>query len=162
MACLRLRQPSLGTSHFLIHLGCRTADLFIRVLKQFGERKLYMGTYAFNFGEAIVACLFEERRECVLVQPVRLLRIGCDYRHLCRRIGSGEVPEYGGILQPGLTLFGDLYGEETLMNYLSKSVYNPRSVEIYTYWIFMLKRVERCALVLQLPFHGECSPLCFP
>ena len=89
-----------------------------------------MGADPLDFGEAIVARLFEERREGVLVQPVRRLRQGCDYRHLGRRVGGCEVPEHAGSCKTGLAMFGDLHGEQPLVNDLPESVHDPGSVEV--------------------------------
>src|SRR3989304_2279341 len=61
----------------LLQVGRCAPDLLVRALEQLGEGKLDVSADPLDLGEAILACLIEERCERVLVKP-------------CRRLGEGR------------------------------------------------------------------------
>ena len=101
VARLRLRQPALGAGRLSgpPRPAARPISSSARWSNSVSESSTWAAD-ALDFGEAIVACLFEERREGVLVQPVRRLRHGM--RLPASRAGGSarrEVPEHAGLLQ---------------------------------------------------------------
>ena len=146
MARLGLGESSLGAGELLLHVGRRAADLLVRALEQLGERKLDVGADPLDLGQAILARLFEERRERVLVKPGRRLGEGRDRGHLGRRVRRREVAEQAGLLEPRLAVLGDLHREEPLVDHLPESIHHARPVEVDARRAFVLERVEGRAL----------------
>ena len=146
VARLGLREPPLGAGELLLHVGRRAADLLVRALEQLGERKLDVGADPVDLGEAILACLLEERCERVLVEPGRRLGKGRDRGHLGRRVRGREVAEQAGLLEPRFAVLGDLHREEPLVDDLPESIHDARPVEVDARRALVLERVEGRAL----------------
>ena len=142
MTRLGLGESSLGAGELLLHVGRRAPDLLVRALEQLGERKLDVGADPLDLGKAILACLFEERCERVLVKPGRRLGEGRDRGHLGRRARRREVAEQAGLLEPRFAVLGDLHREEPLVDHLPESIHHARPVEVDARRAFVLERVE--------------------
>ena len=105
-----------------------------------------MGADPVDLGEAVLARLFEERRERVLVEPGRRLGEGRDRGQLGRRVRGREVAEQAGLLEPRLAVLGDLHREEPLVDHLPEPVHDARPVEVDARRALVLERVEGRAL----------------
>jgi hypothetical protein len=125
MSGFGLRQTALSTDYVVILFLGGAANLLIGPLYNLRQGQFDVIGNALDLGQPLGANLVDERHQGVFVEPS-----GRFWRQVAWSSSRAEIAKDIRLAETGRAIIRQLHGEQSFVNHLSETIYDPRPIEI--------------------------------